>query len=308
MDVTSERYEAVVVGGGPAGLSAALALGRACRRTALFDDGKPRNSVSHSMHGYLSRDGIAPQTFLAIARRQLGRYPNVQMREGRIERAERGTAGFTLTAEDGERISSSRVVLANGIKDVLPHIENIMDFWGKSAFVCPFCDGWEIRRKKTIVYGDAVRALDLAQELMAWTKNITICATGAGELGERQRRWLAAAKVRLKEERIEKLLGGAGRLREAVLSSGRRVRCGALFLTPPERQACDLSRQLGCKMRESGALEVDELGRTSVPGCYGAGDAITALHQVSEAAASGVRSAVAVVRDLTDEAAGALCN
>ncbi|SRR5579872_207647 len=308
MDVTSERYEAVIVGGGPAGLSAALALGRACRRVALFDDGKPRNGPARSMHGYLSRDGIAPSTFLAIARRQLRRYPNVQVREGRIERAERGVGGFTLTAQDGERIVTGRVLLANGIKDVLPAIENIMDFWGKSAFVCPFCDGWEIRRKKTIVYGDAVRALDLAQELMAWTKNIMICATGAGELGERQRRWLAAAKVRLEEARIEKLLGGAGRLHEVVLSSGRRMRCRALFLTTPERQACDLSRQLGCKRRDSGALEVDELGRTSVPGCYGAGDAITTLHQVGEAAASGVRSAVAIVRDLTDEAACTLCD
>jgi len=303
-----QRYDVAVVGGGAAGLSAALALGRACRTVVTFDDGQPRNKVARHMHGFLSREDISPRKFLSIARSQFHRYHNVQFSNDRIQNIEIAPVGFILAPAHGAPVLCNRVVLAYGIRDTLPAIGNIDQFWGKSVFVCPFCDGWEFRGQAIVVYGDASQAAELAKELMAWTEDLVICSPDASGLSEKQRRWISAANVVLKEQSIERLLGERESLRAASLSNMEIVPCRALFLTVPARQSCALSRKLGCATLNDGSLVVDEWGRTTIPGCYAAGDAATSLHQVIAAAASGTRCAVAIVRDFTDELATRVTN
>jgi len=303
-----QRYDVAIVGGGAAGLSAALALGRACRTVVVFDGGQPRNNVARHMHGFLSREGISPPKFLSIARSQLHRYHNVQFSNDRIQNVEVAATGFSLAATHGTPVLTNRVVLANGIRDVLPAIGNIDQFWGKSVFVCPFCDGWEFREQAIVVYGAAIKAVELAKELMAWTQDIVICSPDASSLSQEQRRWLCAANVGLREQSVERLLGERESLHAVRLSNMEIVRCRALFLTVPARQTCALSKKLGCATLQDGSLIVDEWGRTTVPGCYAAGDAATSLHQVIAAAASGTRCAVAIVRDFTDELAARVTN
>ncbi|HXN08741.1 MAG TPA: NAD(P)/FAD-dependent oxidoreductase [Candidatus Acidoferrales bacterium] len=301
-----QPYDVAIVGGGAAGLSTALALGRACRTVILFDDGQPRNNVTKHMHGFVSREGISPRKFLSIARSQLYRYTNVHFGNVRIQSIDVEQTGFTLTPIRGAPVLCNRVVLANGIRDTLPAITNIERFWGKSVFVCPFCDGWEVRGQAIVVYGNASQAVELAQELIAWTNDLLICSPDTRGISEKQRRWLRAAHVGLREQSIDRLLGGHESMRAIMLKNTEIVRCRALFLTVPERQSCGLSSKLGCAMLKDGSLLIDEWGRTTVAGCYAAGDAAASLHQVIAAAASGTRCAVAIVRDFTDELAARL--
>jgi thioredoxin reductase len=305
-DKMTQSYDVAIVGGGAAGLSAALALGRACQTVIVFDYGQPRNNVAKHMHGFLSREGISPRKFLSLARSQLYRYPNIHFGNVRIHDIKVEQTGFTLTPVHGAAVACNRVVLANGIRDRLPTIGNIEQFWGKSVFVCPFCDGWEVRGQAIIVYGNASQAVDLAQELMVWTNDLIVCSPDTSSVSEKQRRWLRAARVGLREESIDRLLGEHDSLQAVMLKNGEIVRCRALFLTVPERQSCDLSSKLGCAMGKDGSLLVDEWGRTTIAGCYAAGDAAASLHQVIGAAASGTRCAVAIVRDFTDELAARL--
>jgi len=177
---TNQR-DVIVVGGGAAGLNAALILGRARRRVLIGDDGHPRNDVAEKMHGFISRDGTSPSKLLVKARKELKSYPSVELIKDKVEKAQHTKIGFSVTLESGKRFVGKRLLLANGVRDKLPDIENLTDFWGRSVFVCPFCDGWEFRDRKIGIYGKTNDAIELAQELHGWTKKITVCSeTQAG--------------------------------------------------------------------------------------------------------------------------------
>ncbi|MDQ6766806.1 MAG: NAD(P)/FAD-dependent oxidoreductase [Candidatus Eremiobacteraeota bacterium] len=302
----AEPYEVLIVGGGAAGLNAALILGRARRSVLLCDDGHPRNSVAKHMHGFLSRDGTPPQKLLELARSELQRYPSVKLVRLRIDRAKVIKAAFALTAENGQLFIGKRLLLAYGVRDKLPDIEGLAKFWGRSVFVCPFCDGWEVRDRAVVVYGKGKEAVDLAQELYGWTKRVVVCVENGTVLTRMQRRWLQLTNCRLIEGRLRRLIGGLRSLKSVEVENRERLSCDALFLATPLRQTCAIAEALGCKLDKMGSIVVDDKCRTNVRGCYAAGDAVTDVHQVILAAASGVRAAVASCTDLLSEEARAI--
>lgn len=297
------RYDVAIIGGGAAGLNAALMLGRACRTVLVCDDGQPRNAVAKEMHGFLSRDGTSPATLLDVARSELRRYPSVTLIAERVERVQRSDGGFFLHSTATEIGTSRRLLLAHGVRDCLPDVDGLGQFWGRSVFVCPFCDGWEVRGQTLAVYGNRKQAIDLAQELHGWSKDIVICTPSAKKIAEKQRHWLDATNTRLIEGTLARLLGAGETLESLQLEDGGQVYCDALFLTAPLRQKCSIAEPLGCRIDDKNSILVDDNGRTNVPGCYAAGDAANALHQVVMAAASGARAAVAITLDLLREEA-----
>jgi thioredoxin reductase len=293
----SESYEAIIIGGGPAGLSAALILGRSCRRTLLLDDGRPRNAVAEHMHGFISREGMLPSELLATAREELARYENVVVLQAHVEAASCGSGSFEVRAHDGDTYTSERLLLATGVYDALPAIEGLHEAWGHTAFVCPYCDGWEFRGKRIAVVGKGGKAVELAQELRQWTHDMLLCTQGSEPLADDQERWLHAAQIERVERSLRRIYSQNGRITELEFEGNIRKECHAMFLSAPLRPRYPLVDMLGCGLREDGEIAVDARGRTNVPGLYAAGDLVTTVHQVVLAAASGVCAAMAINED-----------
>lgn len=290
-------YDAIVVGGGAAGLNAALVLGRSCRSVLLCDDGRPRNAVADRMHGFLTRDGTPPHELLRIAREELERYASVEKIEAHVDSIERTGDVFAVTAGETP-ISARAVLLATGVYDALPAIDGVRERWGRGVFVCPYCDGWEFRNARIAVLHRGRKAVELAQELHQWTSDVVVCANGGNDLTQSDRRWLRATESPLRLEVLTRVSGGYGSPLRLEFEGGSDETCAALFLGAPLRQRSPLAEMLGCSIRSDGEIEIDARGRTGVPGVYAAGDAVTVVHQVILAAASGVCAAMTLNEDL----------
>jgi thioredoxin reductase len=292
--------DVAIVGGGPAGLSAALMLGRARRSVLLCDSGQPRNAGVHAMHGFLSRDGMDPAALRQAGRDQLRAYPTVQVRATQVRAVTGDAEQFTLTLGDGTSEQARRLLLATGVADQLPPIPGLAQLWGRGVFNCPYCDGWEVREQPLAVLAADPRNVQLALQLTRWSPDVLLCSNGAAGLDDDARKLLAAHKVELREEPITRLDGGDGRLERIVFAEGEPATRAAAFLHAPTRQRSDLPRELGCTMLEDDSVMVDDLGQTSVPGVLAVGDMARRPSmpvpgaQVVIAAAEGAIAAVAI--------------
>lgn len=283
--------DVVIVGAGPAGLSAALILGR-CRRSVLVcDNSQPRNGRSHAVHGFLTRDGIAPYELRLIGLEQLQPYSSVTVREIEVTDAERLDGCFETTLATGERIPSRMLLLATGMRDDLPAVEGAEAFYGSGIHHCPYCDGWEHRDEPTAVYGRGQQGVGLALELTAWTRDIVLCTDGANDLDAHQRKRLDQAGIGLREERIQRFTGTDGVFDGVMFTDGAPLSRRALFFGTGVRQHSHLPGKLGCEFTHDGAVKTGDHESTCVPGLYVAGDASRRAHLVIIAAAEGATAA-----------------
>ena len=293
--------DAVIVGAGPAGLSAALLLGRCRRRVLVCDEGRPRNSVSHALHGYLTRDGIAPAEFLRLGREQLAPYDTVELRNLSVTDARRVDGGFEVDLEDGSRVTSRKLLLATGVTDRLPEVPGIGAFYGTSVFHCPYCDGWEFRDRPIAILGRGDRGKGLAIELTAWSRRLFLLTDGPSELDAADLELLRQQGITLHEDRIEGLDGANGWLARVRLEGGSSVACEAMFFSTGSRQRSDLPARLGCAFTPKGAVDTGEYEATNVPGLYVAGDASKLMQLVIVAASEGAQAAFAINQALLAE-------
>jgi thioredoxin reductase len=298
----SAKYDVVIVGAGPAGLSAALLLGR-CRRAVLIcDSGKPRNAASHALHGYLTRDGIDPREFLAIGRRELERYDTVDRREIAVADATcEDTGRFRVVLSDGSIVRSRKLLVATGVCDNLPDIEGIQEMYGRSVFHCPYCDGWEIRDEPIAIYGQGARGVGLSLELTAWSRDLVLCTDGHTEISADDRDQLARNRIRIREERVTALEGHQGMLQRIRFDSGETLARSAMFFTTGQFQRSELAVRLGCEINDKGTVRTGKYESTHLPGLYVAGDASRAVQWVIVAAAEGAEAAFAINSDLIKE-------
>jgi thioredoxin reductase len=304
-----DLFDAIVVGAGPAGLSAALVLGRCRRRVLVLDDGKPRNSASHAMHGFLSRDGTAPSDFLSISREQLLSYPSVTILKLRAVDASRDGTGFFVHTSDGPSFRARKLLLATGVVDHLPSQPGFQELYGLAVFVCPYCDGWELRDQPLAVYGKGDdKGAGLALEMTLWSSNIVLCTDGPSELSTQGLRRLAEHGISVREEKII-CLQGDGQIPhnapfDVVFEFGPTLRRTGLFFNTGRHQASDLAARLGCDTFEAKGCTVDSKQMTHVPGLYVAGDASRDVLQVIVAAAEGAQAAIAINTALLDQDLG----
>jgi thioredoxin reductase len=283
------RYDAVIVGGGPAGLSAALVLGRARKRVLVVDNDRPANAVSEGVGGLLGHDRVKPADLRESGKRQLEEHANVELRHGAVGDVERIRDGFVLTPTDGPPVRTHAIVLAHGLRYDPPPLPGIEALWGKSVFHCAFCDGREVRDRPLALHASGPGAVRSALVLAAWSNDVVLCTDGAPDPGDGL---LAAAGVRVRTEPIARLAGTDGRLQQIEFSHGPAERRDALFVNTRRDQPNGLAAALGCELTEAGTIVTDADGRTNVAGVYAAGDAATA-HSRSVANAIGTGSRVA---------------
>jgi thioredoxin reductase len=295
--------DAIIIGGGPAGLSAALILGRARRRILVCDSGHPRNEASGSLNGFLTRDPIEPIQLLHLAREQLLRY-DVEVRDQEATDARRTPDGhFEVTLAGGVRITSRKLLLATGVRDILPPIDGLPELYGRGVFHCPYCDGWERRDQCLAAYGKGNHAVGLALSLRTWSANVLACPDGE-PLDELQIARAASNDIRVRPEPIARLEAGDGRLGRIHFASGPSEPCDAFFFNTGQVQRSVLPQKLDCRFKPNGGVETTDRQCTSVPGLYLAGDADKDVQFAIVAAAEGATAAVAINRELQDEDRG----
>jgi thioredoxin reductase len=297
-----QKQDIIIVGGGPAGLSAALVLGRAMRRVLVIDEGKPRNRASRAVHGFLSRDGTSPEELRRIARDQLRPYQSVRFLDDRVESAEREGEAFVVRTGKGDVYRARKMILATGLVDVLPEVQGLPELFGQSVFNCPYCDGYELRGCPIAVYGQCdQRGAEYALELLPWTRDIVLCTDGAPELTAAMRERLARNGVAVRDERIERLEAREGVLTRILFTSGASLPRRAMFVNTPHREASDLARRLGADGWSEENCRVSKHGRTNVAGLFVIGDASRDVLQVAVAVSEGCEAAMTAHTELLRE-------
>jgi thioredoxin reductase len=300
------ELDVVVVGGGPAGLSAALVLGRARRRVLVLDTGRPANSKSNAIGGLLGQSGVAPVELRRAGREQLAELPTVEVRDAAVIDAGVRREQLVVRLRDGSELRTHALLLAHGLSYEPPALPGIEPLWGRSVFHCPFCDGWEVRDRALAVHGNGRDIVRTALIVSGWSTDVVLLTDGPARLGDAGQASLAAAGVRVREEPIRRLAGHDGRLDQIEFVSGPAERRDALFVRTRRRQPNGLAAALGCELTAAGTIVTDDDGRATVPGVYAAGDAATdRLRSLAAAIGTGSRAALAAALDHMPVAAAA---
>jgi thioredoxin reductase len=293
-------YDVVVVGGGPAGLSAALMLGRCQRRVLVCDLGEPRNRRSRALHGYLTRDGIAPPEFNELGRRELAQY-GIEVRCVGVTGAELAPDHYRIEFANGQHELARFLLIATGVIDDLPGINGFDECYGRSIFHCPYCDGWESRERRLAAFGRAGGAAGLALALRTWSDDVTLCTHGT-RIDRRLRDRLTHNGVAIRTESIERLEHQDGQLTAIAFKGGDRIERDILFFSTAQHPQSDLAVRLGCALTHKGTVRTGTLCDTNVPRVFVAGDASRDAQFVVVAAAEGIKAAVAINKALQAEA------
>ena len=303
----AEEWDCIVVGGGAAGLSAALVLGRARRRTLVVDAGRQSNRAAPGIGGLLGHEGRPPADLYRIGRAELEEFPTVEVRDGDVET---GIVedGFTLELADGSRVHARRLLLAMGMDYRMPTTAGLADLWGRSAFHCPFCHGWEMRDRPLAVLAHGERAVHMALMMRGWTDDVVVLTDGVGL--EADGAWqLAAAGVAIDERKVAEFVSTAGELTCVEFADGPGLARTGVLVATSLHQRSPLAARLGVAFAPAGpvaadAVLIDPMHRTSVPGVFAAGDVSAQMPQVAAAIATGSLSAAAVVQSLLGDDVG----
>ncbi len=289
-------YDVTIIGGGPAGLSAALVLGRCRRKVVVCDAGEPRNRFSTGLHGYLGHDCIDPANLLARGRDEIAAY-GVEFRHVAATGARCDDGGATVTLADGGQITSRKLLLATGLRDHWPQIPGAGPMYGKSIHHCPYCDGWEWRDAPIAVYGPDHRAAKLAVELLTWSRDLVLITDGH-EVDAESRGELEARGIASRTEPVVRVEGEGDRLRRIVFEGGEPIERSAMFFALGQEPASLLAEQLGCDLTPSRDVETDWREKTNVPNVWVVGDASKDMKLAIVAAAEGAKAAVSINIDL----------
>lgn len=302
------EYDVLVIGGGPAGLSAALNLGRSLARVLVIDADRPRNAATLNSHGFLTRDGIPPHELRRLARAELTAYPNVELRSRvrvvSLRRADSAGEDDGFTAEIGRReptdtVSAATVLLATGLRETLPDVPNLRGYYGMSLFSCAACDAWELRDRRLALIGGSADLAERARLIARFTDTLTVFTHGADVVTAAEEAALRASGVAVQRQPIVELVGDRGRLEAVRLADGTTIAVDGGFVRPEWETELSFLDGIAPALDAVGNLVTDRDGRTDVPGLYAAGDAATpGPQQLIVAAGAGARVAAVMVHDM----------
>ncbi|OMF17742.1 pyridine nucleotide-disulfide oxidoreductase [Paenibacillus amylolyticus] len=301
MSNTNQLLDVLIIGGGPAGLNAALVLGRARKNVVVIDDETPRNWVTRETHGFVTRDGASPREFRKAAKEQIAAYPSVRFASDTATAVTGSDGDFVVKTTQGASYRTKKILFAVGKKDLPLDINGLTEVYGKSAFVCPYCDGWELRDQSLVIIVSGDKALHMAKVISGWTDRYTICTNGSDSLTDEQREELKQHHVTVFDAPIQSINSEEGMVKQVVLNDGTAIPCTGVFFQPKLFTGSELPKAIGCEITESGTVIVDASGKTSVAGVFSAGDAASEMYQAITAASLGALSAVSINNELNFE-------
>lgn len=299
-DGRPDDVDVVVIGGGAAGLSAALVLARARRNVLVIDAGSPRNAPAAHMHGFLSRDGFPPAELLTIARAEITGYGGRLVTGTVTETAPSGPSGFSVSLSDGQQIATRRLLIASGLRDELPDIPGLADRWARDVLHCPYCHGYEVRDQRLAVLASTPEAVTYTHIVRQWSNDVVLLAT-PGTLSTSDRTQLQARSISIAEGEVTRIVIENDQLRGVELGGNRLIACDAVFVPPRLVPNNDLLTALDCQVNDTGWVVADSTGRTSLAGVWVAGNIVNPRAQVITAAGEGSAAAIAINADLVEE-------
>lgn len=294
-------FDVIIIGGGPAGLTAAVVLGRCRRKVLVFDHRRQRNRHSHGMHNFLTRDGISPAEFLKKSRKELKKY-GVKILHAEVKDAKKNVGEIFIIKDTKDKIyHSKKLVLATGLTDRLPDVKGTTKFYGKSIFHCPYCDGWEASNRKIGVYAKNKGGIDLAVTLTLWSKQITLYTDGEKYVRKKDRELFAKKNIAVVNDTISSFEGSHSRLKRIVFENGEKADCDAIFFSNGYDVQGDLVESLQCTTDKNKIVITNKFQQTNISGLYVAGDALKDMHFVVVAAAEGAKAGVYINKELLTE-------
>jgi thioredoxin reductase len=297
----SEVADVLIIGGSYAGLSAALALGRAIRQVVVLDSGQPCNRQTPHSHNFLTQDGSTPAALAAVAREQVLAYPTVQLHPETAVAVAGENNNFTVTTASGMVLRARKLLFATGIRDLMPNLPGFAECWGISAIHCPYCHGYEHRDQPTGILINGEMAAEMGTLIRNWTAQLTIFTNGPATLKAEHRQQLATQGIAVEEAPVQQLVHHQGHLTHLELAGGRQLPLAALYARLPFEQHCPLPQALGCALTEMGHILADNFQKTSIPGVYTAGDATSPMRAVGAAVAAGMMAGTMLNRELIFE-------
>lgn len=296
-----QEYDVIIIGGSYAGLSAAMALGRALRKVLVIDGGNPCNKQTPHSHNFLTQDGKTPKEISDLAKSQVANYDTISFLDDIAIKGEKTENGFVITTQSGIILQARKLVFGTGVKDLMPNIEGFAECWGISVIHCPYCHGYEVRNQKTGLFANGDMAYEFGKLLWNWTKDLTIYTNGKSALSVEQTSTLASRNIKLIEKEITKITHKSGQIQGLIFSDGSTQVLDALYAKIPFTQHSDIPQSLGCEINEMGMLKVDMMQKTSVDGVFAAGDSTNMMRSVANAVYGGNMAGAAASKELIAE-------
>lgn len=294
-------FDVIIIGGSYAGLSAALTLGRSIRTVLVIDDGKPCNRQTPHSHNFLTHDGDKPADISAYAKAEVLKYPTVKFLDGNVNSALKKANGFNVSLTTGENFSARKLLIATGLKEVLPNIKGFAECWGISVIHCPYCHGYEVRGERVGLIMNGDHAFELAKVINNLNKALFILTNGKSQFTQVQTELLKSKSIEIIEDEIVEIEHEDGALRNVIFKNGNKIALKATYARFDIEQHVDFNKQLGFELTDLKTIKVNEMQQTAAYGIYAAGDCTTLMRTLSVTTAAGTLAAVMINKELISE-------
>lgn len=301
MNFEKQSFDVIIIGGSYAGLSAAMALGRAVRDVLIIDSGKPCNRQTPHSHNFITQDGQTPAAIAKRAKKQVLDYPTVDFTNDKAVAVDGANNNFSVTTASGKVYGAQKILFATGVKDIMPDIPGFAECWGISVIHCPYCHGYEVRGANTGILTNGETTLEFGRLINHWTKHLTIYTNGKATFDKEQQQKIIEMNIKIVEKGIKAIEHRKGMITSLLFTDGGSMPIEALYAHPSFVQHSEIPQQLGCKLTEQGHIETDDLQQTTVPGIYAAGDNSDWMRSVSIATAAGTKAGAFINHGLIQE-------
>lgn len=295
-----QNFDVIIIGGSYSGLSAAMALGRSLRKVLLIDSGKPCNRQTPHSHNFITHDGKTPKEISNLAKEEVLKYETVKFHDGVVVKTSKIAEGFEIETENGEKFYAKKIILASGVKDIMPNIPGFAECWGISVIHCPYCHGYEVKGKVTGILSNGDMAFDFSKLVFNLTKNLTLFTNGKSTLNEEQVEKFNQNNIKIVEDEIKQIIHENGQIQKVILKNGKEIPLEALYAKIPFEQNIEVE-DLGIELTEQGFIKVDFMQKTTIDGVFACGDNVTMMRSVATAVAQGNFTGAVVNKELSEE-------